>query len=205
MTRAALAKIHIARKQLGLDEETYRDVLKRLTGRDSAAGLSGPMLEAVLAEFTRLGFKAAPPRKTAASSASLSGPYAAKLRALWFAAYNLGVIDDRSDAAIIAFVKRQTGLDHERWMRDGKDAAKVIEALKVMLVHDGGVTWTPAKVCRERGVGPVIAAKMDVLDACERRARALGIRDMVLADPNNGAALDAACARLGWLIREAQR
>ncbi len=34
---SAIAKVHVAKKQLGLDDEAYRAVLRRVTGRDSAA------------------------------------------------------------------------------------------------------------------------------------------------------------------------
>ncbi|MFX6292549.1 regulatory protein GemA, partial [Acinetobacter baumannii] len=56
-----LARIHQAKKQLGLDEDTYRAVLERVTGQRSAADLSAAGRAAVLAEFERLGF--APPRR----------------------------------------------------------------------------------------------------------------------------------------------
>ena len=34
-----LAQIHIAKKELGLDDDTYRDVLERVTRQRSSAGL----------------------------------------------------------------------------------------------------------------------------------------------------------------------
>lgn len=58
-----LAKVHIAKKELGLDDGTYRDVLRRVTGKTSAADLSKEKLEAVLAEFVRLGWTPKPTAK----------------------------------------------------------------------------------------------------------------------------------------------
>ena len=71
----------------------------------------------------------------------LEGRFAPKLQALWIAGWNLGLIRDRDDRALIAFVKRQTGLDHVRFLRHGQDATKAIEALKGWLERSGGVDW----------------------------------------------------------------
>lgn len=54
----SLAKIHIAKAQLGLDDETYRALLARVAGVRSAKDLSPRQVGAVLREFERLGFQA---------------------------------------------------------------------------------------------------------------------------------------------------
>jgi hypothetical protein len=38
-------------------------------------------------------------------------------------------------------VKRQTGLDHTRFLRDPQDARKAVEALKGWMAREGGVVW----------------------------------------------------------------
>lgn len=53
-----LAKIHKAKKQLDLDDATYRSLLMRVTGKGSCADMSTAQRNAVIAEFVRLGFKA---------------------------------------------------------------------------------------------------------------------------------------------------
>ncbi len=58
-----LSKIHIAKKDLGLDDETYRALLERVAGVRSAKDLSPRQFEAVLAEFVRLGWSSAPAKK----------------------------------------------------------------------------------------------------------------------------------------------
>jgi phage gp16-like protein len=55
--QSQLAKIHLAAKQKGLDEATYRALLVRITGKDSAAKMTGEERTLVIAEFVRLGFK----------------------------------------------------------------------------------------------------------------------------------------------------
>lgn len=54
---AIVAKVHIAKVQLGLDEETYRDVLWRVTGKRSCKDLGVVELMRVLDEMGRLGFR----------------------------------------------------------------------------------------------------------------------------------------------------
>lgn len=58
-----LAKIHIARQQLGLDDSDYRGILKRVAGVTSARQLSDRQAEAVLGEFKRLGWQPRPAKK----------------------------------------------------------------------------------------------------------------------------------------------
>jgi len=137
---SALAKIHIAKKQLGLDDDTYRDVLERVTARRSSKGMSNSQHMAVLDEFKRLGWKSDVKRK-----GGLSGTYAKKLQALWIAGWNLGLVNNRKDAALIAFVKRQTGIQSMSWLRDPKDADKAVEALKKWLAR-AGVDWSVDKL-----------------------------------------------------------
>ena len=71
--KTELAKIHVAKQQMKLDEDTYRALLARITGKDSAADLTAPERNAVLNEFYRLGWSAKshriPDRKAAARPA----------------------------------------------------------------------------------------------------------------------------------------
>ncbi len=53
---SAIAKVKIAAKDLGLDDDTYRDLLERVTGQRSAASCSDGQLGLVLDEFKRLGW-----------------------------------------------------------------------------------------------------------------------------------------------------
>ena len=51
-----LALIHVAKKQTGLKEEEYRDLLGRF-GAESSKQLSGRQFEALLRHFEKLGFR----------------------------------------------------------------------------------------------------------------------------------------------------
>lgn len=55
--RAQIAKIKLAKKDLGMDEDTYRALLQRVTGRTSSAQMTRQQRYQVLAEFGRLGWK----------------------------------------------------------------------------------------------------------------------------------------------------
>ena len=133
---ASLAMIHVARRELGLDEDTYRDALKRAIGKRSAKGLSVAECKAVVDELSRMGFKPA----SKPSGKGLPGPYGRKAQALWIALFNLGAVADRRDSALLAFIKRQTGLERAEWLRDAAQGAAVVEALKAWCARDG-VNW----------------------------------------------------------------
>lgn len=60
LRRAQIAKIKVAQKELGMDEAGYRALLQRVTGKQSSAQMSPSERDAVLAELTRLGWKAKP-------------------------------------------------------------------------------------------------------------------------------------------------
>jgi hypothetical protein len=136
-----LAKIHVLAKQAGLDDDTYRDTLERITGKRSAKLLTANEATAVIAHFS-----AGAPIEAAGQRGNgrkaLVGPFAKKLQALWIAGWNLGLVHNRDDAALLAFVKRQTGLEHTRFLHDANDAASAIEALKGWLAREAGVEWS---------------------------------------------------------------
>ncbi|MFH1984145.1 MAG: regulatory protein GemA [Pseudomonadota bacterium] len=62
-----LAKIHIAKKQIGMDEATYRDMLLAVAGVDSAAALDDAGMRRVLQHLAMSGFKGKAGRKTGAA------------------------------------------------------------------------------------------------------------------------------------------
>lgn len=55
--RPLLAKIHIAKAQLNLDDDQYRDIVRRVTGKDSAAQCRYSQLVDLINEFKSLGWK----------------------------------------------------------------------------------------------------------------------------------------------------
>jgi len=151
MSRAASSRqigaIHALKNRAGLDDECYRDLVEAETGKRSSKELT--IAEAVrvidrlkgLSGGARRGIDDAS-NDGALARVGLDGPYAKKLQALWISAWHLGLAASRRDAALLAFVRRQTGIDHTRWLREAKDAARAIEGLKAWLARERGVRWS---------------------------------------------------------------
>jgi len=177
----ALKAIHVGKRELGLDDDDYRGLLARVTGKSSSGQMTEAERRSVLDEMKRLGFK----RRSGSARRGFEGGYAKKLRALWISAGHLGLVRNADDAALIAFVKRQTGIDHVRFVRHPQDAAKAIEALKDWMARPagkggGGVEW-PAKsetsdIARRAAPGfdDGLHCRHRVLDAIEKQLRAAG-------------------------------
>lgn len=132
-----IAKIHVAKKQLAMEEESYRAMLVRVTGKDSLKVMNETALEKVLAELKRFGFKAAG-GKRAGTRKMADGDQAAKIRALWLDLYHLGEISEPSEEALSAFVARMTGCRALQWIT-GPQADRAINALRGWLERVGFV------------------------------------------------------------------
>lgn len=138
--RAMTAKIHVAKKQLQLDEDDYRQILLEESGRTSSADCTEAELERVLKRFEALGFK---PLGKTGSGAGATGafrpaqhPVARKARALWISLHHLGAVDSPTEKALEAFARRQLKCDRLVWA-DQRQGYKLIEALKAMAVRHG--------------------------------------------------------------------
>lgn len=135
-----LAKVHIAKAQLGLDPDTYEGVLMRVAGVTSAKDCSDKHLRLVIEDFTRRGFtsKAKRPGQPRRADHAVAG----KARALWISLSLLCALDTPPEAAIAndkaleAFAKRQLGCDRLQWA-DQVQADRLIEALKAIAERHG--------------------------------------------------------------------
>lgn len=161
--RAMLAKVHVAWKDLRLDEDDYRQILLEETGRTSAADCTEGELERVLRRFQALGFK--PLTKaggSAAASRPAQHPVARKARALWISLYHLGAVESPKETALESFAKRQLKCERLVWA-DQRQGYKLIEALKAMAARAGweqvdanGNAWTVLKL-KERLCEAIVA------------------------------------------------
>lgn len=128
--RAMTAKIHLAKKQLALTEDSYRDILRRVTGLDSARDMRADQLDAVLREFGRLGWKARPTSKVSAN------PQVRMIHAVW---KDIVALQGRGDAAALrAFVRRQTRTDEHP---DGVDSPEFLTSPMAARVLEGLKAW----------------------------------------------------------------
>jgi phage gp16-like protein len=140
MSQALLAKIHIAKKQLGLEEDLYRSILSDVTqGKTSCSEMTGTELQAVLAHFVRSGFvpkKAKKSRRLSPPSGTAKIAEIDKIRAIWITMAQQGIVRDSSEPALDAYVKRMTsklnngnGIAAVAWLT-APLAISVLEALK---------------------------------------------------------------------------
>ena len=120
--RAALAKIHIAKKQLGLEEETYRAMLQEVAGVDSAADLDMRGLGEVLDHLADRGAKFASRGRKSGSFT----PHRSKRRLLWKIYQLLG---DRPQKYAAAILRNQGGPDALEWATPTQ-LHKVVAALE---------------------------------------------------------------------------
>ena len=134
MSRSSmLAKLHIAKKELGLEDADYRVVLARVTGRDSGRDCTDQELHALIQEFTRLGWT----RKK--SSPRSAKPWVRKVWAIWGDLRPL--LDNATDDTLRAFCRRQTtsqknpgGIADPEWL-DPIEAKRVIHGLEGWLTR----------------------------------------------------------------------
>jgi phage gp16-like protein len=133
---AEIAKIHIAKAQLELSEDIYRDIIREASrGKtESAADLDWRGRAAVLERFKELGWQ---PKHRGKAPGKLSRPLAddpqsKKIRALWLELHAAGKVRDSSEQALASYVRRMTGVAALQWLRTDQ-ASTVIEALKKWL------------------------------------------------------------------------
>ncbi|MBQ9407691.1 MAG: regulatory protein GemA, partial [Desulfovibrio sp.] len=101
------AVIHIAKAKLGMDEETYRAFLLEVTGKDSCARMTTREQGRVLDELRQRGFR--PHKNTHKGEPLVRDPQARKIRALWLAMADEGIVRNRSEKALEAYMRRITG------------------------------------------------------------------------------------------------
>lgn len=131
-----IGKIHVAKKQLALSDESYRALLKRATGKESCTDMDLGELEAVLTDMKRVGFKPRPKTKKKSMTAIAKSHQARKIRAFWLMLHNLGEIQDSSEEALGAFVGRTTKVESLQWLTTDQ-ADQAIKALRGWLERVG--------------------------------------------------------------------
>jgi phage gp16-like protein len=126
-----LAQIHIAKHQLGWDDDTYRDMLWTVAQVKSASELDEAGRKNVIDYLKSHGWKSKPAPK-AKQPRLADNPQSKMIRALWFLLYKKGRVRDPSEKALMAWVKRMTGIDAAQWLSPSQ-ASRVIESLKKWL------------------------------------------------------------------------
>lgn len=175
--RSMIAKIHVAKKQMQIDDDDYRQMIFDATGKTSSANCSDDQLARVIAVLKSKGFAALPVKNT---SRAADHPVAMKARAMWISLYHLGVVHNSSEKALEAFARTQLKVAKLQWA-DQTQGYKLIEALKAMAERGGWPQKLEAHITRQ--AAPVVLVKR----LCEAillqlKAKQLAAQDWTLED-----------------------
>jgi len=118
--RRLLAAVHVAKKQLGLDDETYRAVL-RTFACESAAELTDGGLMDLMRHFERCGFKTASKSEPKNIKNEFHSRQLAKIKALL-------TVGKKTWAYADGIAQRMYGIEKAQWL-DGDQVHGVIAAL----------------------------------------------------------------------------
>ncbi|EEZ1655206.1 DUF1018 domain-containing protein [Escherichia coli] len=130
-----ISAIHVAKRELALDDETYTSALLAATGKTSCRDMSPDELSRVLDVFKKRGFKV---RQNPVNRALKPGTVTAKIRAIWKVMHRQGFISDGAETALNRWVKSQTaaqnggeGVANWQWLEQHPAlASDVLERLK---------------------------------------------------------------------------
>jgi len=141
-TRATLIKIiHVARRELGMDEPTYRAMLLNAGKADSTSKMDVRALQDVLEQAKRAGFKVRSGKPDRRQDTSDMGR---KARALWLFLHHLGAVRDPSERALATYVRRIAKVDDMHWA-SGWAMASLIETMKKWAMR---AEYLPAALAR---------------------------------------------------------
>lgn len=193
-----LGLVHIAVKDLQMDDDDYRAILRRETGKVSAAQCSPAELHRVIAAMERLGWRGT--RGAGQRVNRASHPIARKARAMWITLHALGAVDDASESVLEAFGKRQLGVDRLHWADQAQTSA-LIEALKAIAARQGWDMRVPPRLSSaERG--QLLSERAVALLQDKLAALGADVRQMDTASLDDQA-LNRAIVELGARLREA--
>ncbi len=123
-----LALIHMAKSDLRMSREDYEFVLHEVTGKTSAALLNERERARLIKHLKTKGFKIKSGSSATKFKAQL-GHEGLKILALWNMLHELGAVQNPSEDALHAYIKRITKVDAPKWV-NGAQVETVIETLK---------------------------------------------------------------------------
>lgn len=126
ISKGVLGKIHIAKGQLGMDDDSYRALLRRVAGVESAKDLDSRQAGRLMVELERLGFKPKPSSKAKGKPhnfAKLSG----EIEVIEAQLTSMRLPWSYADA----IAKRQFGIAKVAWLKKPEQLKAVLAALHV--------------------------------------------------------------------------
>ncbi len=131
--QAAKAKLHIAKKELELTDDIYRDILREATGKESSAKMTLAMINRCLDRMAELGWKVKSKNQTRKPA---DDDMSRMIRGLWIELHEAGKVRDPSEKALGAYVLRMSRKSALQWCSVA-DKTVIIEALKKWLAREG--------------------------------------------------------------------
>ncbi|HML92213.1 regulatory protein GemA [Methyloceanibacter sp.] len=127
MTPKQISVVHLAKKRLELDNSTYRAVLMKYAGTESAKDLDQAGFERVMSHFNRLGFRSDWLKRTYGHRQGFASPRQIDLiRNLW-----VEWSDEGNETGLDHWLERKFGVSALRFATPAV-AHKAITALKAM-------------------------------------------------------------------------
>ena len=126
------AVLHVAKNQLALDDDTYRDALSAHAGVKSSKDMDYQGFKAVMAHFEKSGFKSkfTHARRGATRPHNMATePQIRKIYASWWALGSSYYRPGQERAALRGFLRKRFRVEHENFLTFQK-AHSVIEAIK---------------------------------------------------------------------------
>lgn len=145
MSVAAFKLIAVGCRELGIDDDARKEMLRSRYGVESRKDLSADQLNDLIEHLKASGFR---PTRAGQAQGGRKRPmskhgYIRKLWALWGNLKRAGVLDATdTDAALVAFVNRHRKaghmdhIDQLEWMTEA-EASPIIEALKAWCRREG--------------------------------------------------------------------
>jgi phage gp16-like protein len=169
---AAIKLVHVARRDLAIPDDEWRALLQTKFHVESSKDLDISGLYRLVEHLKKCGFKvrhkvgkagrAAPSSgasRPLAGAARARPDEAAKIRALWlFLHTDLGLVNDPSERALSAYLKRITGVEALQWL-DPQKTYQVIETLKKWAER----VFYDKLICRADALMPLVISRSGVV------------------------------------------
>lgn len=122
LSKILLSKIHVAKNQIAMDDDSYRMMLERLTGKTSAKNLTIKQAELVIKEFKAKGWVEKPKRKGKPHNFNNLGEMIKKVEAL--------LADMKLDWNYANGISKQMfGIERIEWLTSKAQFKAIIAAL----------------------------------------------------------------------------
>ena len=136
LNRKEIALVHVAAKQIGLDDDTYRDVLHAQAGVRSSKDLDRRGFKRVMLHFQKCGFVTKDPESKPNRPGFATQHELNLIKILWHKLEGTYYKQGAETRALRGFLKKRYHIDHENFITSAQ-AYNVIEAIKSIVIRKG--------------------------------------------------------------------